>query len=38
MLNNKSPGNCGLTEEFYETFGSKLLIYFTKDAKTKKEK
>ena len=38
MLNNESPGNGGLTKEFYETFGSKLLIYLTKDAKTKKEK
>ena len=37
-LNNESPGNGGLTKEFYETFGSKLLIYFMKDAITKNEK
>ena len=31
MFNNDSPGNGELTKDFYETFGSKLLIYFTKD-------
>ena len=38
--NNKSPGNDGLTKEFYETFWDETINFFyksVKDARTKKE-
>ena len=38
MQNNKTPGNDGLTKEFYETFWSEIKYVFRKPLKQAKEK
>ena len=38
MKNNKSPGNDGLTKEFYETFWDELKTIFIKSLLEAKEK
>ena len=38
MQNNKTPGNDGLTKEFYETFWNEIKYVFLKSLKQAKEK
>ena len=38
IQNNKTPGNDGLTKEFYETFWNKIKYVFLKSLKQAKEK
>ena len=38
MQNNKTPGNDGLTKEFYETFWNEIKYVFLKSLKQVKEK
>ena len=38
MQNNKTPGNDGLTKEFYETFWNEIKLVFLKSLKQAKEK
>ena len=38
MQNNKTPGNDGLTKEFYETFWNEIKHVFLKSLKQAKEK
>ena len=38
MRNNKTPGNDGLTKEFYETFWNEIKYVFLKSLKQPKEK
>ena len=38
MQNNKTPGNHGLTKEFYETFWNEIEYVFLKSLKQAKEK
>ena len=38
MRKNKSPGNNGLTKEFYETFWNEMIYVFLKSLKQAKEK
>ena len=38
MQNNKTPGNYGLTKEFYETFWNEIKHAFLKSLKQAKEK
>ena len=37
MQNNKTPGNDGLTKEFYETFWNEIKYFFLKSVKQAKE-